>query len=336
MQQGLNRFQLLGALCVAVFSVISLGAALAQTPRQVTIGLSSSSLGAAGYRLSNELGLFAKHGIEPRFIIMDSGSAVTTALIAGSVQLALAGGGELVAAHARGMDIVAGTNSYAGTSAVMVLSKAVADKLGVKPDAPIADRLKALDGLMIATTSPTSSTTISYQAAAKRNGATFRSTFTAQPAMPAALESGAVQGFASAAPFWALPLLRGTGVLWISGPKGELPIDLQTATANHVQAMGPFARANPDLMRAMDAIYRDFAKTLDERPQDVKAAISKLFPDLDRQTIDLLFDMESQGWKAKPLTPADIEKEIRFIKMSGVAMQGLDAIDPAKAIYKAP
>ncbi len=320
----------------AAFGGLASGAARAQSLRPVTIGLSSSSLGAAGYRLAHQLGLFSKHGLEPRFIIMDSGSAVTTALIAGSVQLALAGGGELVAAHSRGLDVLAATNSYAGTSAVLVLSKAVADKLGVKPDAPIADRLKALDGLMIATTSPTSSTTISYQAAAKRAGGTFRHAYMAQPAMPAALESGAVQGFASASPFWAQSVLRGTAVLWISGPKGELPVDLQTATANHVQAMGSFAKANPDLMKAMDDIYRDFGRAIVERPQDVKGSIAKLYPDLDSRTVDLLFDMESLGWRAKPLTPADIEKEIRFIKMSGATMQGLDAIDPAKPLYKAP
>lgn len=305
-----------------------------QSPRQVLIGLSSSSLGAAGYRLANELGLFKKYNLEPRFVIMDSGSAVTTALIAGSVQLALAGGGELVAAHARGVDIIAATNTYAGTSATLVLAKSVADKLSVKPDAPIADRLKALDGLTIATTSPTSSTTISYQTAAKRQGAAMRNAFMAQPAMTAALESGAVQGFAAGAPFWAAPLLRKTAVLWISGPKGELPKDLQTATANHVQAMRPFAQANPDLMKAMDSIYQDLIRLCDERPDDVKAVIAKLFPDLDAATITMLFDMELYGWKAKPLTPPDIEKEIGFIRLSGVNMQGLDSIDPAKPIYR--
>ena len=289
-------------------------------------------MGAANLRIATEMGLFQKHGLQPKFIVMDSGSAAATALISGSVNVIQAGMGELVAARAAKQDVVGVLNLYGRTSATMVLAKSVADKLGVSPTASPTERLKALDGLLIATTTATSSTTISYLAAAKRAGATFRSAFMGQAAMPAALDTGAVQGFASAGPFWTVPVTRGTGVVWLSGPKGELPADLMTASANQIMMMRPFAEKNPDLVKRLRDVYADFVKALDERPADVKAAIIKLYPDIERPVIDMLFESEKVSWNAKPLTPEDVAKEISFMK--GMNLPGLDQIDPVASVFK--
>ena len=120
----------------------------------------------------------------------------------------------------------------------------------------------------------------------------------------------------------------------MSGPKGELPQDLTTASANQVQVMRSFADANPDLITKIDAVYQDFIKAIDERPNDVKAAIAKLYPDLDRPTTDMLYEGEAYGWKAKRMTPADVAKEAGFMKMSGTQLPGLDTVDPEKALWK--
>ena len=324
----------LGRLAIAAFGLFAASAASGQQLQEVIIGLSSTSLGAAGYRLAKELDLFKKNGLEPRIVVLDSGNAVVTALISGSLQFALGGMADMVAAQARGQSIVTSTNTYGGPSGTVVIAKSVADKLGIKPDSPVNDRLKALDGLTIAGTTATSSNIISLVGAVKRQGGNLRPTYMAQEAMPAALESGAVQGFISAAPFWSIPVTKGLGVLWVSGPKGDFPPDLSTSSANQVQVMRSFAEANPDLVKKVDSVYRDFIKATIERPADVKAAIAKLYPNLDRATIDMLFDIEAIGWNAKPATPEDVTKEIGLIKMSGSQMPGLDKVDPAAGIWK--
>ena len=324
----------LGRLIIGAAALVAASAASAQQLQEVTIGLSSSSLGAAGYRLAKELDLFKKQGLEPKFVVMDSGNAVTTALISGSLQLALAGMGEIVAAQARGRELVAATNTYGGPSGTLVLAKAVADKLSVSPNASPTEQLKALDGLVIAGTTPTSSNIVSLGAAVKRAGGALRPAYMAQETMQAALESGAVQGFIAAAPFWSFPITRGTAVLWLSGPKGELPPDLASASSNMVQVMRPFGEANRDLLKKMDAIYQDFQKALDERPADVKAAISKLYPSLDRAIVDMLYEAESVAWRAQPLKPEDVAKEINLVKMSGSQVPDLDKINPAAALLK--
>ena len=62
----------------------------------------------------------------------------------------------LDAARARGQNVVIVGNFYRGLSASVVLSKTVADKLNVTANAPVQQRLRALDGLTIASPSATS------------------------------------------------------------------------------------------------------------------------------------------------------------------------------------
>ena len=135
--------------------------------------------------------------------------------------------------------------------------------------------------MLIASTTATSSYTVSIKGAAKAGGASLRFTYMAQAAMPAALESRAVQGFFTSAPFWALPVLKGTGVLCISAPKGELPHEYTPATSASLQAMRDFAEANTDLMPSVAAVFTDLVKAIDERPDEVKAAVGKLYPELE-------------------------------------------------------
>ena len=321
-------------LCTILVSAVSIVSACAQTRQPISIGVSSSSLGAASMRLANEMGLFQKHGLEPKFVIMDSGNTAAAALISRSVDVIQAGMGELVATQARGLKVVAVVNVYGRPSGTLVLAKGVADKLGISPNASVNERLKALEGLVIGATTATSSNTISLRAAAQRAGANFRTVYMGQAEMPAALESGAVQGLFSASPFWTFPTTRGTGVYWLSGPKGDLPADLSTSSASQVQMMRAFAEANPELVQRLRTIYDDFRKALSERPADVKIAIAKLYPDMDPKSIDVLYEGEASAWNAKVLTPEDVLKEINFMKASGMQLPGIDQIDTASALLK--
>jgi ABC-type nitrate/sulfonate/bicarbonate transport system substrate-binding protein len=307
--------------------VATAGTAFAQQPRELTIGLPSRSLVAAPPRIAKELGLFDNYGLNPRFVVLDSANAATGALISKSVDVAISGLVEVVAAQARGQKVVVIANSYTGLSGSLVLSKAAADKLAVSPNAPVAQRLKALDGLLIASTSATSSFTIAYRGAAQATGANVRFTYMGLPAMGAALDSGAIQGFVATAPYWTVPVLKGSGVLWISAPKGELPPENSTASGANYQMMRDFAEKNPDLVKKFVMVMNDLSRAIESRPNEVKAAIAKLYPDLDSATIDLLYRLESPAWKTKPLTAQDVAHEIRFLNSGGVQLPDADKLD---------
>jgi ABC-type nitrate/sulfonate/bicarbonate transport system substrate-binding protein len=313
-------------VCVALAAA---GNAFAQDTREVTIGLASTSFATAAPRIAKELGLFGKRGLEPKFVVMDSANAATTALISKSVDFAVSGPGEIIAAHSRGQQVVSLANAYAGFSGTVVLAKGVADKLGVPANAPVAVRLKALDGLLLASPSATGAYTISIKGAAAANGAAVRFSYMAQPAMLAAMESGAVQGFIGGAPFWSAPVLKGSGVVWLSGPKGDIPAEYVPVAMATLQTMRGHVDANAAVVKRLAEVFADLGKAIDERPAEVKAAVAKLYPNLDAATLDLLFTAEVRAWHTKPLTPKDMAHEIAYMKLSGAPVPRLDSLDPA-------
>jgi ABC-type nitrate/sulfonate/bicarbonate transport system substrate-binding protein len=162
----------------------------------------------------------------------------------------------------------------------------------------------------------------------------MRFTYMAQPAMVAALEAGAIQGYIAGAPLWGTHVARGKAVLWVSGPKRELPAENTPASVTGFNVMRPFAEKNPELMRQAIEAYRDFSIILETRPQEVRAAIGKLYPDVDPAVMDLLFEAEHGAWKMRDLTVADMQREIDFMRASGIP--GLEKLDAAAMMFVPP
>jgi ABC-type nitrate/sulfonate/bicarbonate transport system substrate-binding protein len=306
----------------------------AQQPRDVSIGLASSSFATAALRIAHELGLVARHGINPKFVVTESSGVALTGVISKSFDLAIIGLPELVLAQARGQKIVSIAMVYGGFATSMVLSKVAARKIGVAPTAPVKQRLKALDGLLIATPSATAGGTVAFKSAAQAEGANVRLTYMAQPAMQAALETGAIDGYLSSAPFWAFPVVKGDGHVWISGPKGDFPsISTPTVTALLV-ARREFAEANSELMNVLKTIVADLGKAIEQRPDEVKRAVGRLYPELSGAALDLLFDVESLSWNGKQMNAADMAREISMVKAIGVSLPPLiDSIEPATMLF---
>lgn len=303
--------------------------AAAQALQEVSIGLASTSFATAGPRLAKELGLFERRGLEPRFTVLDSANAATAALIARSVDFAISGPGEIVAAHARKQPVVALANGYVGFSGTLVIARPVADKLGNAATTSPAARLKALDGLLIASPSATGAYTITLKAAAAAAGANVRFTYMGQPAMLAALESGAIQGFIGGAPFWATAVGKGYGALWLSGPKGEFAREFVPAATVNLQTLRAQLESQPTVVKRLLEVFADLGKAIDERPAQVKAALARLYPTLDAATLDLLFAAEGRAWRPQPLTKADMSHEIAYMKLGGAPIPRLDSLDPA-------
>jgi ABC-type nitrate/sulfonate/bicarbonate transport system substrate-binding protein len=308
----------------------------AQSQRVIKVGLPSDALGPAAMRVMEEMGLFAKHGLKAEFSILGSGNGAMTGLIAGAVELVQTGPSDMMAARARGQDVVAIANGYVGFVGSLILAKSVADKLGVSPNASIEQRLKALDGLIIASPSATSIVTSTIGSAARDTKAVPRFTYMQQTAMPAALVSGAIQGYGAASPFWVPPVLNGDAVLWINGPKGEFPADKVTPVSSQIQTMRRFAEANPAVIKSIVAAHAEFVRAIDERPAEVRAAVGKLFSNLDAKILDYVFPSESQAWKAKPMEVSDLRKEIELMKASGMPLNDIDKLDLSKAFYPGP
>ena len=215
----------------------------------------------------------------------------------------------------------------------MVLANSVVEKLGVSPNAPMMTKHKVLDGLTIAGPSPTSAYVISYRNAALSAGANIHFTFMSQPAMVAALSSGAVQGYIGGAPFWAIPVIKNYGTRWLSGPKGELPPECLPATTQILLMLRSAAEANRDLVKNIATVFIELGQAVIDRPAVVKAMIGKLYPDMDAAMLDLLFATESGAWKPQPISLEGVKHDIAFVKSDASAPPGIDSFDPASLFF---
>jgi ABC-type nitrate/sulfonate/bicarbonate transport system substrate-binding protein len=326
--------RIVARLCLGLLGGLALvNCAAAQGLTKLTMAITSPSIPASTARIVKELGIFQKHGLDVAITVMESGSVATMSLISGSTNFAISAPTDVVIAQARGQNLVALTTAYHGNSAVLVLSKATVEKLGVAPTAPVSERFKALNGLVIATPSATSTYTVGVKGAAEAVGAKINFAHLAQPAMIAALQTGAIQGFVSGAPFYAQPVLNNTGVIWFDGPKGEIPPQYTPSNVIVVMAQRDYAAAHLDLVKRVVDSFLDFGKTATERPADVRAALGRLYPEIDPKLLDLLFESELNGFKVGMLTAEEMAHDIEFTRSTGSDLSRLNGVNPSTLMF---
>ena len=329
----MSRWSKILAFALGTALLASAVPATAAPLQELTMGLGSGSLVGGSARVAKELGLFEKHGFDAKLTVMDSGSAAAAAMAGGSFKVVVCGPGDLISLKARGQDALAVLPTYNGLGVNLILDKKVAARLGVSASAPVRERLKALDGVLIGTTSPTTVATISLKQAAEAAGAKIRFAYMTQPAFFAALQTGAIEGHIGGAPFWAPSIIQGVGVSWINGSKGEFPPEYAPGISSLLATRADVAKAEPDFVRRVAAVFVDLGRAVQERPADVKAAIAKLYPSFDANTIDLLFDSEAAAWVTAPITAAQIAHEIVMLKATGAAPPDVDKVDPASMVF---
>ena len=87
-----------------------------------------------------------------------TGTIAITGLLSRSYKFAVTGFPDFLAARAQGQDVVVLSSTYAGLGINVVLDKAIVARTNVTRNAPVEQRLKAVDGLLIAATGPNSTT----------------------------------------------------------------------------------------------------------------------------------------------------------------------------------
>jgi ABC-type nitrate/sulfonate/bicarbonate transport system substrate-binding protein len=253
------------------------------------------------------------------------------ALIGRSSQFSVAGPGEVLAARARGVDVVLVASLYRGFAGFVVLGKAVAAKLPATASSPLRERLKALDGLSLAVPSATSALLAPIRTAILDAGAKARFPYMAQPAMVAALEAGAIDGMVAASPFAGTPILKGTGVTWIDGPHGDLPALALPASSSTLHAMRDYVAANEETVRRFQQALVDIGAFIRDQPEAARVALAKGYPQLGADEVNLAFDTQKDNWTKPFLSVDDIRQELKLLRASN-DLPGLDAIDVPKLL----
>lgn len=211
------------------------------------------------------------------------------ALLSQSADLCQVGTTTGTDAIAEGADLVA-IVAVSAPSGEMILSTETVARLGVSPDAPIQDRLRALKGLSLATSAPGSALYTLANAMLETVDMSMRDvSYRTLGEVPAMIES--IRNHQLDGAFWvfgslAQLIVDGQGVRWISLARGDVELFDRLPFVT-VFARRDWAEANPERVADVQAAYADAIARLVDDPDASSAAIkAKFFPDMDQALWD--------------------------------------------------
>jgi NitT/TauT family transport system substrate-binding protein len=281
-------------LRIAMVMVLALsalaGRARAADPEAVTLAYPALSVSFTLPYLAEDLGLFEKEGLALKHLDIN-GLGSINALIAGSVDFALASGLSLTRAAAKGQKLLAIAALHDRLFVQIVMRKSVAEAAGFDPKAPLAKRAQILKDRTIGVDSINAVNHGYLRLIAKIGGLDpdqLKIAVIAPPSLPAAFSSNQIDGFAMTPPWPEQPLTQGTGVLIASAPDGDPP-DL-VPLANSVLLTRPdFCAKRESACEKMGRAIVAASFIVRDHPDVALAALEKRFATLDPKAMAASF-----------------------------------------------
>jgi NitT/TauT family transport system substrate-binding protein len=265
----------IGLLCAAAALGLARPAGAAE---KVTLVNPSVSLSFAVSYLAADRGFFRDNGLDVNLIEI-AGVGALNAVISGSAAFSQSSGPSFTRAAAKGQRLLAIAELADRPTIQLVLRKALAAAAGFDPAAPLAQRARVLEGRTIAVDAVNSINHAYVRLLAKRGGFdpdAIRIAVLPAPSALAAFESGAIDGFASGAPWPQKPLLDGTAVMIASGPDGDPPDAVPFASLLLVTR--PETCATGDLCAKMGRSFAAASSFLHTHPDEALALLQKRLP----------------------------------------------------------
>ena len=273
------------------------------TPLKVRIVAASDTLSYMDTWVSRYGGTFEKAGLDVTWLpsIPDAAQA-TAALLGGSADvLEISVAGPFNAAAAGRVPRIFATGSVGFTNFI-TLSKAKADELakqGITPQSPVADRLKALRGLVVGTGSAGGPAEIALVKAMEAVGLDAYKEVKMQAgtpdAMSAAFKASRMDAILTSVPGALEPVLASYGVLWISGPAGDVPIWNKGYTQVWVTTE-QYAKEHKDVLDRVVAGLQATTKMITEDPNAALAALKKKYETLDADLLKASFEASKKSY----------------------------------------
>jgi len=263
---------------------------------------------APGY-LAEDLGLFAKHGLNLKSVVI-AGIGSANAVIAGSADFAEISGATLTRAAARGQRLLGIVSTLNRPTIQIVLRKEVAAAAGFDPKAALDKRVQILRGRTIAVDS-INSVIHAYVLLLARRAGVNPDDIRIAPMAPnnamAAYQTKQVDGFAMSMPWPLQPVLDGGAVVIASGSDGDPPDMYPFGHNVFVAKPETCERRKSICIKLGRAMAEAIAFALD-RPDDAMPLLKKRFEAFDEKLIAAGFAEIRKGTPRPPIvTKADLE-----------------------------
>ncbi|MEX0409519.1 ABC transporter substrate-binding protein [Aquibium sp. LZ166] len=298
----------LRALAVAAGLALAAPAA-AQDTQTVTIATPGAALHFYPFYVAEAEGLFEKEGIAIDWVDVGSGSRQIAAVAGGSADFAVVGMQAAITARQNGADLVSVGALFNGYPIQLVLSNAALEKTGITPDMSVDDKVERLKDISVGVTGIGSTTDVLLRSWLVQRGKNPEQALTIQPlgsppAMFAAFEQGAVDGFMLGAPFPQQAEAAGLGKVVIDPLTDDIP-ELAGVPYTAIITRGALTKEKPELAQRMVNALTKAMKAQAADADAVGAKLKSYFPETDAA----LFSAFEPKFRGKSATTPVISKE---------------------------
>jgi ABC-type nitrate/sulfonate/bicarbonate transport system substrate-binding protein len=280
---------LVSVAAVALATALSPLAAIPSTawaddkPIDVIFALPSPTLTFSAPFLAEDAGLYKKEGLNVSHRMLVGVEAVN-AVIAGSADFTDSTGPVFLRANAKGQPLIAIANLVDRPLVEMVLRTDVYDALHVTDSMNLKQRGALLKGKTIAIQGVGSIIHAWERFVAARGGLDpendVRIAPMDPPAMMGALQTKAVDGFATSLPYTTEAVLNGSAKMFASAPEGIAP-DMIPFPYGLIMARPQTCKDNPEKCRRMVHALADANKMIHDEPDKALEILSKRFKTMD-------------------------------------------------------
>lgn len=301
--------------------LVAAGPQATRAQEMTTLKIGHASRGSLslvpGFLLEAKPEILEKHGIKAEWVDFSaSPNSCVTSVVAGHTDICSTGLANTILAAIQGAKLRV-VGAYSSPQVSIVMSKAAAEKKGVSPDAPLADRIEALKGISFARPpkGTTGFTTLALLLDGKGMSVDdFGKTY--EMVDPSAMAAGVINGKWDAASWSAGPVMQaivdGGGYLWITLPS-DAP-ELSNFPSHVMNTSTDFADAHPDVVKALNAAIQEASAQLkDPGSGAVELIRTKFFPNMDEKLFDeAIKQVVAAATETSKISKAGFDKAVKF------------------------
>ncbi|WP_454689143.1 ABC transporter substrate-binding protein [Achromobacter aloeverae] len=256
---------------------------------KLTVAISSASFAWLPYLVADGAGYLKDEGIEVQNVSIGTNTAPIAALLGGSVDVAAVGVQAALAAAARKQHIRVLAPLTTEFTAVMFGRKDAMAKAGIKPDAPLAERVRALKGMRVAVCNSGCSTDLLLRYLLATYAPEINPDRDLQ--IVPILEAGSVRASMSrglidfalfSPPVPQRAIADGYAAPYIDTIAGEVPAT-KGMVFSALLVNEASLKKNPEALRGLVRAVARAMKLIHEDPAKAGAAARKFMPDMDDQ-----------------------------------------------------
>jgi NitT/TauT family transport system substrate-binding protein len=266
-------------------------------------------------------GFMKQEGIDLDLVDPNSGPRAVAAILGGSAEVGSVGFSQVLGARAKGGKLVAVGMLLSTVDLQLVLSKEAAAKAGITADTPIDEKVKRLNGMTIAITSPGSGTDLFLRSLLVARDLDPDKSLHIQPiaggsAMLAALGNKLIDGFVWGAPESFVAVKDGVGISAVNPLLGEVP-ELKNVPFLTVVTSEDTLANKPQVIASVIRGLADAIQFLHDKPDEARKLVRDRFPDVDAGLFDAMWAQYVQVMPSTPvIEKSDFDNAVRWLNIA--------------------